>query len=277
MSWVKKGINHLVLLAIGLIWVYPFLWMISASFKSQNEFFNNRLGLIPQAPTLDNIKRIWVKANFGSYFLNTVVVTCFAVVLVLIITMLAGYAMGRYKFVGRNLMMGIFVGSIAIPLVSTIIPTYEVVKGMHLTGTKTGLVLAQAGGAHVIFLMLFTSFFASIPMELEEAAKIDGCSFFQIYYLIIVPLLKPILATIALLSFRAGWNQYIVPMVFTMSKPNLRPLTVGVIMLKSSGDATAAWNVMFAGCAISIVPILCIYIIANKYFMTGLTSGSVKG
>ena len=169
MSWVKKGINHLVLLAIGLIWVYPFLWMISASFKSQNEFFNNRLGLIPQAPTLDNIKRIWVKANFGSYFLNTVVVTCFAVVLVLIITMLAGYAMGRYKFVGRNLMMGIFVGSIAIPLVSTIIPTYEVVKGMHLTGTKTGLVLAQAGGAHVIFLMLFTSFFASIPMELEEA------------------------------------------------------------------------------------------------------------
>ena len=140
MSWVKKGINHLVLLAIGLIWVYPFLWMISASFKSQNEFFNNRLGLIPQAPTLDNIKRIWVKANFGSYFLNTVVVTCFAVVLVLIITMLAGYAMGRYKFVGRNLMMGIFVGSIAIPLVSTIIPTYEVVKGMHLTGTKTGLV-----------------------------------------------------------------------------------------------------------------------------------------
>ena len=168
MSWVKKGINHLVLLAIGLVWVYPFLWMISASFKSQNEFFNNRLGLIPQAPTLDNIKRIWVKANFGSYFVNTVVVTCFAVVLVLIITMLAGYAMGRYKFVGRNLMMGIFVGSIAIPLVSTIIPTYEVVKGMHLTGTKTGLVLAQAGGAHVIFLMLFTSFFASIPMELQR-------------------------------------------------------------------------------------------------------------
>ena len=107
MGAVKKGINHLVLLAIGLVWVYPFLWMISASFKGQNEFFNNRLGLIPQTPTLDNIKRIWIKANFGSYFLNTVVVTCFAVVLVLIITMLAGYAMGRYKFVGRrNLMMG---------------------------------------------------------------------------------------------------------------------------------------------------------------------------
>ena len=181
--------------------------MISASFKSQNEFFNNRLGLIPQAPTLDNIKRIWVKANFGSYFLNTVVVTCFAVVLVLIITMLAGYAMGRYKFVGRNLMMGIFVGSIAIPLVSTIIPTYEVVKGMHLTGTKTGLVLAQAGGAHVIFLMLFTSFFASIPMELEEAAKIDGCSFFRIFFNIMMPLCKPIATTVVIMEYcRLDWN-----------------------------------------------------------------------
>lgn len=104
--------------------------------------------------------------------MNTVVVTCFAVVLVLIITMLAGYAMGRYKFVGRNLMMGIFVGSIAIPLVSTIIPTYEVVKGMHLTGTKTGLVLAQAGGAHVIFLMLFTSFLPLFQWNWKKQLKL---------------------------------------------------------------------------------------------------------
>ena len=221
MGAVKKGINHLVLLAIGLVWVYPFLWMISASFKGQNEFFNNRLGLIPQTPTLDNIKRIWIKANFGSYFLNTVVVTCFAVVLVLIITMLAGYAMGRYKFVGRNLMMGIFVGSIAIPLVSTIIPTYEVVKGMHLMGTKTGLVLAQAGGAHVIFLMLFTSFFASIPMELEEAAKIDGCSDWKYLWKIMIPNTISAIVTIAILNFIASWNAFLWPLLIT-NKDSMR-------------------------------------------------------
>lgn len=273
MSWVKKGINHLVLLAIGLIWVYPFLWMISASFKSQNEFFNNRLGLIPQAPTLDNIKRIWVKANFDSYFLNTVVVTCFAVVLVLIITMLAGYAMGRYKFVGRNLMMGIFVGSIAIPLVSTIIPTYEVVKGMHLTGTKTGLVLAQAGGAHVIFLMLFTSFFASIPMELEEAAKIDGCSFFRIFFNIMMPLCKPIATTVVIMETIWTWNAFMLPLVLTLNNPASRTLAVGLYAFK--GENTVDWTGIAAGGTIAVIPVIILFIILQRHFVEGI-AGAVK-
>ena len=273
MSWVKKGINHLVLLAIGLIWVYPFLWMISASFKSQNEFFNNRLGLIPQAPTLDNIKRIWVKANFGSYFLNTVVVTCFAVVLVLIITMLAGYAMGRYKFVGRNLMMGIFVGSIAIPLVSTIIPTYEVVKGMHLTGTKTGLVLAQAGGEHVIFLMLFTSFFASIPMELEEAAKIDGCSFFRIFFNIMMPLCKPIATTVVIMETIWTWNAFMLPLVLTLNNPASRTLAVGLYAFK--GENTVDWTGIAAGGTIAVIPVIILFIILQRHFVEGI-AGAVK-
>lgn len=273
MSWVKKGINHLVLLAIGLIWVYPFLWMISASFKSQNEFFNNRLGLIPQAPTLDNIKRIWIKANFGSYFLNTVVVTCFAVVLVLIITMLAGYAMGRYKFVGRNLMMGIFVGSIAIPLVSTIIPTYEVVKGMHLTVTKTGLVLAQAGGAHVIFLMLFTSFFASIPMELEEAAKIDGCSFFRIFFNIMMPLCKPIATTVVIMETIWTWNAFMLPLVLTLNNPASRTLAVGLYAFK--GENTVDWTGIAAGGTIAVIPVIILFIILQRHFVEGI-AGAVK-
>ena len=273
MSWVKKGINHLLLLAIVLIWVYPFLWMISASFKSQNEFFNNRLGLIPQAPTLDNIKRIWVKANFGSYFVNTVVVTCFAVVLVLIITMLAGYAMGRYKFVGRNLMMGIFVGSIAIPLVSTIIPTYEVVKGMHLTGTKTGLVLAQAGGAHVIFLMLFTSFFASIPMELEEAAKIDGCSFFRIFFNIMMPLCKPIATTVVIMETIWTWNAFMLPLVLTLNNPASRTLAVGLYAFK--GENTVDWTGIAAGGTIAVIPVIILFIILQRHFVEGI-AGAVK-
>lgn len=273
MSAVKKGINHLVLLAIGLVWVYPFLWMISASFKGQNEFFNNRLGLIPQTPTLDNIKRIWIKANFGSYFLNTVVVTCFAVVLVLIITMLAGYAMGRYKFVGRNLMMGIFVGSIAIPLVSTIIPTYEVVKGMHLTGTKTGLVLAQAGGAHVIFLMLFTSFFASIPMELEEAAKIDGCSFFRIFFNIMMPLCKPIATTVVIMETIWTWNAFMLPLVLTLNNPASRTLAVGLYAFK--GENTVDWTGIAAGGTIAVIPVIILFIILQRHFVEGI-AGAVK-
>ena len=125
---VKTLLNHGLLLIIGLAWIYPFLWMISASFKDQNEFFKNKLGLIPQNPTFDNVTRIWEKAHFDTYFINTVIVTFFAVFLVLIMTMLAGYAMGRYNFVGKKVVMMVFMSSIAIPLVSTIIPTYEVIK-----------------------------------------------------------------------------------------------------------------------------------------------------
>ena len=126
--------------------------------------------------------------------------------------------------------------------------------------------------------MLFRSgFINAIPKELDEAAKMDGCSFFRIYYQIILPLLKPVMATIALLSFRQGWNEYILPLVFTMSNASLRPLTVGVNMLKNMGDGTAAWNIMFAGATISIVPMLIIYCLFSRYFMNGMTAGAVKG
>jgi len=117
----------------------------------------------------------------------------------------------------------------------------------------------------------------SVPKELDEAAKIDGCSFFQTFYKVIFPVLKPILATVALFSFRGGWNEYILPLVFTMTNKAKRPLTVGVTMLKNAGDGAAAWNIMFAGTTISIVPMLIIYIFANRYFIKGLTAGSVKG
>lgn len=102
---VKSIIKHALLLCVGFFWIYPFLWMISASFKGQNEFFQNRLGLIPLVPTIDNFIRIWQKADFGTYFINTIIVTVFSVIIVLIMTMTAGYAMGRYKFVGRNICM----------------------------------------------------------------------------------------------------------------------------------------------------------------------------
>ena len=117
----------------------------------------------------------------------------------------------------------------------------------------------------------------SVPKELDEAARIDGCSFFQTYYRVIIPMLKPVMATIAILSFRQGWNEYIMPRVFTMTNENLRPLTVGVNMLKNAGDGAAAWNIMFAGATIAIIPILIVFVCFSRYFMGGLTSGAVKG
>lgn len=265
--------SYAFLLIGGLIWIYPFLWMISASFKTQPEFFANRLGLIPENLTLDNIVRIWNKANFSQYFLNTVIVTLFSVLIVLIMTMMAGYAMGRYKFFGKKFIMAVFLGSIAIPLVSTIIPTFEVVKGMGLLGTKTGLILSQAGGAHVIFLLLFTSFFESIPNELEEAAKMDGSNYFQTFIHIMMPLCKPIATTVVIMETIWAWNAFMLPLVLTLNNPASRTLAVGLYAFK--GENTVDWTGIAAGGTISVIPIIILFICMQKYFVEGI-AGAVK-
>ena len=272
---IKTSLNHVLLAGIGLMWIYPFLWMISASFKSQPEFFENRLGLIPKEPTLDNIVRIWSKANFGTYFINTIIVTVCSVIIVLIMTMMAGYAMGRYRFWGRNLIMGIFLGSIAIPLVSTIIPTYEVVKSMHLVGTKLGLVLSQAGGAHVIFLLLFTSFFESIPKEMEEAAKMDGCNYFKTFFHVMMPLCKPIATTVVIMETIWAWNAFMLPLVLTLNNPASRTLAVGLYAFK--GENTVDWTGIAAGGTIAVIPVIILFIFMQKYFVEGVSTSGLKG
>lgn len=272
-STLKSAVTHILLFSIGFVWIYPFLWMISASFKSQPEFFENRLGLIPQSPTIENIIRIWTKADFGTYFINTIIVTVFSVVIVLIMTMMAGYAMGRFKFVGRNLCMAVFLGSIAIPLVSTIIPTYEVVKSMNLVGTKLGLILSQAGGAHVIFLMLFTSFFESVPKELEEASKMDGCNFFQTFYYVMMPLCKPVATTVVIMETIWAWNAFMLPLVLTLNNPASRTLAVGLYAFK--GENTVDWTGIAAGGTIAVIPVIILFIFMQKHFVEGI-AGAVK-
>ncbi len=269
----KATVTHLLLAGIGFVWIYPFIWMISASFKSQSEFFENRLGLIPDSPTIENVIRIWNKADFGTYFINTIIVTFFSVILVWIMTMMAGYAMGRFQFPGRNLCMAVFLGSIAIPLVSTIIPTYEVVKSMHLVGTKPGLILSQAGGAHVIFLLLFTSFFASVPGELEEAAKMDGCNFFKTFFYIMMPLCKPVATTVVIMETIWAWNAFMLPLVLTLNTPASRTLAVGLYAFK--GENTVDWTGIAAGGTSAVIPVILLFICMQRHFVEGI-AGAVK-
>ena len=153
----------------------------------------------------------------------------------------------------------------------------ELAVGVKMNTSLISVILISAGGAQATYIFLCRGFVASLPKELDEAATIDGCTFFQTYVLVILPLLKPVMATVALLSFRGGWNEYILPLVFTMTNDKLRPLTVGVNMLKNAGDGTAAWDIMFAGATISIVPILVVYCCFSRFFMNGMTAGAVKG
>lgn len=268
-----SAVTHAFLILVGFVWVYPFLWMVSAAFKRQSDFFASRLSLIPKVFTFENIARIWTKGNFGTYFFNTMIITVCSVFLVLVMTSTAGYVMGRYKFVGKKLITGIFVASISIPLVSTIIPVYEVVKNMGLVGTKTGLILSGAGGAHVIFLLLFSGYYKQIPNELEEAAKIDGCGFFRTYFNIMMPLAKPIAITVIIMESIWTWNAFMLPLVLTLNNPASRTLAVGLYAFK--GENTVDWTGIAAGGTIAVIPIIILFIILQKHFVEGV-AGAVK-
>jgi multiple sugar transport system permease protein len=140
-----------------------------------------------------------------------------------------------------------------------------------------GVILITVFGVNITNIYLIRGYVLSLPYEIEEAAIIDGCSFFMVFVKVVAPLLKPIIATVAILSFKHSWNNYLMPMVFTLSNPGSRPLVVGIVSLKSTGEAAASWNLMMAGTTISLVPILVVFLFFNRYFIGGMSSGAVKG
>jgi multiple sugar transport system permease protein len=216
--------------------------------------------------------------NFGRYTINSIFLSLGVMSLTLLISSMAGYCLARKKFFGSNVIYGLLLAFMFINVGSVSLrPLFELSVKLHMNKSLLSVIFISVGTAQASNIFLVRGFMNSIPKELDEAAKIDGCTFFQIYYRIILPVLKPILAAVGLLAFRSGWNEYILPLVFTMSNEKLRPLTVGVVQLRNAGDGAAAWNIMFAGSAIAIVPIILIYTLCSKYFMSGMTAGAVKG
>ncbi len=275
---IIRAVIFLVMLVIAYFTLYPIIYIIMGSFKNNAELLRGGTHIIPTKFILDNYLEAWEKANFAVYTKNSLFISIGVMLVSLIVSSMAGYVFARKSFKGKELLYGIFVAFMFVNVGSVSLrPLFELAVKVKMNTSLLSVILISAGTGQATYIFLARGFVNAIPKSLDEAAKIDGCTFFQIYYKVILPLLKPVLATIGLLSFRSGWNEYILPLVFTMSDDKLRPLTVGVVMLKNSGDATAAWNIMFAGATISIIPIILIYVFTSKYFMNGLTAGAVKG
>ncbi len=275
---VARGLLFVFMLIVGLLTLYPVLYVLFGSFKENAELLVGGINLFPKVWSVDNFVEAWQQADFSTYTMNSVVIAVGVMLLSLFVTSMAGYVLDRRKFPGRALIYGTFMAFMFINVGSVSLrPLFELAISLHMNTSLFSVIFISAAGGQATYIFLIMSYMKSVPKELDEAATIDGCTFFQTFYKIILPLLRPILATVALLSFRGGWNEYIMPLVFTMTEPSKRPLTVGVNMLKNSGDGAAAWNIMFAGAVIAIVPILLIYIVASRYFIDGLTGGAVKG
>lgn len=267
-------IIHVFLIVFGLIWIYPFIWMLFSSFKTNTEFLTKGTSLLPEVFKWENYSNAWNSANFSGYFLNTVIFTIAVVIIVIILSSLTGYVLGRLKFPGRNLIMISVVAIMFIPKGYTIIPLYQIISGMGLTNTMFGVILAESSGAHVLFILMFASFFASIPKELEESAEIDGAGFLRTFFQIMLPLSAPIVATTAIMQFIWTWSSFLIPLVFTSSRPELRTLAVG--MQNFVGTYTADYAGMAAAATISLLPVILLFIFMQRYFIEGI-AGSVKG
>lgn len=275
--WRRRGrlrslITTLVLLPICFLWIYPFLWMVSAAFKTNSEIFSG-LSLIPADPQLSNFTRAWTDARIGQYFLNTVIVTVGSIAIVLVTVSMMGYVLGRYQFPGKKAVIVLFAVTVFLPEGYTIIPIFELVNRLGLTDTLAGVTLAQAGGAHVVMVLLFAGYFSQLPKELEEAAVVEGAGFVRVFWQIMLPLTKPIIATTIILQFMNSWNAFLLPLVLTLSRPDLRTLAVGIYAFQ--GEYFTDWAGMAAAATISLAPIVIVFLFLQRYFVQGI-AGAVK-
>ena len=275
---IEMWIGIAFLAFFAAVMLYPVVYITLGSFKENQELLLGGASLLPRKFVFSNYTQAWETANFSVYTINSIFLGIGTMVLSVISCTMAGYVFARKNFRFKELLYSTFVAFMFVNVGSVTLRTlFELAIKIHMNTSLWFVVFVIAGTSQATWIFLCRGYVNSIPKELDEAAKIDGCTFFQTFYKILFPLLKPITATVALLSFRAGWNEYILPLVFTMTNDSLRPLTVGVNMLKNNGDGAAAWNIMFAGATLAIVPMIVIYCIFSRYFMQGMTAGAVKG
>lgn len=272
--------TYLVLLIAFVFVVFPLLYVIASSFKTNVEIMANPERIFPKEWTFDNYITAWNSDSMdvGHMFFNSMWYTVASVIITLITSSVTGYVFARGEFRLKKTIFAIFSSLMFISLGSiTIYPQFEVLSLVHLNRSLVGLLVLTCFGIPIVNMYLVRGFVDSLPKELDESAKIDGCTFTGIFFRIILPLLKPIMATIAVLTFNGTWNSYIMPAMFTMSKPEQQTLIVGIMALKNSGQGASQWNLMLAGTVIAMLPVLVVYACANKYFVAGLADGAVKG
>lgn len=266
-------IISVILVPIVIAWIYPFIWTLSSSLKTTSEIFGslNPFGSVLQ---LGNYVQAWRDADMGRYFFNTVFVTVFSIVISVLTAALMGYVLGRYRFPGKKVIIGFFALAVFLPEGYTIIPIYDLIARLHLSNTLWGVTLAEAGGVNIVSVLLFAGYFAQLPAELEEAARVDGAGFLRIFARVYLPLARPVTATAVIIQFLHSWNDFFLPLVLTLTRPELRTLSVGIYALRN--EYLSQWGVMTAAVMIAIIPIIVVFLFLQRYFVEGI-AGAVKG
>ncbi|HYQ66676.1 carbohydrate ABC transporter permease [Actinophytocola sp.] len=276
-------LNGTFLLVWGLLTTLPLLWAIVSSFKTNREFLVSPWGL-PSVARFENFARAWTAANIGQYFLNSVIVVVISVPLTMLFGAMAAYVLSRYRFPGNRIIYFAFVGGLIFPVFLALVPLFFVVRNLgtlpvvgEVLGLNSYLSLALV---YVAFSMPFTvffltAFFRTQPTSIAEAAIIDGCSHFGLFFRVMLPMARPGLISIGLFNVLGHWNQYVLPVVL-MNDPDRKVLAQGLAALAISQGYRGDWTALFAGLVIALLPVLIVYILFQKQVQAGLTAGVLK-
>jgi raffinose/stachyose/melibiose transport system permease protein len=264
--------SHLVLILFVVIIVYPVVWMIFASFKSPTEIVTNIWGL-PAVWQWENYTNAWENANMGYAIFNSIVSSLATVVLVIILASIAGYAFAKFRFRYSLLIFLVLIFTMQAP--TPVIPLYIMLVRLKLTDSLLGLVLPMVAGGLPLAIFIFRAFFQSIPGELVDAAKVDGCTEFSAFRRVIIPISTPAIATVAILQFVGAWNEYFLALILLRS-PEVRTIPLAIQVFFYAWGRTE-WEQVFAALTIGSLPMIILYIIMQRQFIQGLTAGSIKG
>ena len=276
---ILKISNHVILITISLLSIFPFIWLLSTSLKGLNEnIFAYPPQIIPVDMTFLNYIEVWKKVDFIRYFFNSMVVAGLTVILNLILSSLAAYPLARMEFKGKKVFFFSILATIMVPFQAIMLPVYIITLKLHLIDSVnaiagyTGLVMPFAVSAFGIFLM--RQAFLKIPSELEEAAIIDGCNVFQIFIKIILPMVKPTLAVLAVFTFIGSWGEFLWPSIM-LTRDCMYTIPVGINNLQ--GMFSSNWRYIAAGSIIATIPIIIFFLAMQIYFISGENDGAIKG
>lgn len=268
---LTRSFQYLVLIAAAVVIAFPFVWMVLTSFKPENEIVHFPPALLPSRLILDSYIDVWSRIPFLAFFKNSVIFSLSVTMISLLFDSMAGYAFARLSFRGRDRLFLLVLVALMIPVQVTMIPLFIMLSHFGWLNTFLGLIVPRATNAFGIFML--RQFFVGLPKELDEAARIDGCSEFRLYWQIILPLAKPAIASLALFHLMYNWNDLLWPLIIT-STEDMRTLPGGLALFM--GQHVVEYGILTAGAAIATAPLVIAFLFAQKYFIQGVAFTGLK-
>ncbi|MFD7522706.1 MULTISPECIES: carbohydrate ABC transporter permease [Paenibacillus] len=267
---------NLLLIVWAIMVLYPLVWTVLGSLKDNQQFFQGNPWDLPQFPLLfSNFSYVWDKYQFGGYFMNSIIVTVVSVLAGLVLSAMTAYILARFAFKGSGVLYYVYIASMMIPMFLGMIPLFFLMSDMGLTNSLLGLIIVYTVSTIPFSVFVLVGFFKTLPSEIEEAAMMDGASYYGIFFRIMMPLAKPGLISVSIINVLNTWNEYILGVVLN-SEPSKYTLPVGIAVMQGEMQYRTEWGPLFAALLISMVPVMIFYLIFQRQIASGITAGAVK-